>query len=189
MKYINETVLFSLGFLCVKTWTVWKTEWRECLAWGKFSSSVFYRLHDPGGLSSALAVLSLPPMSSPTPSYLLNALCDGSMWGLWLERNATGRWIYRSLLGDTCPSMSCSTWCYVTVGFHGGDLFLSVSLSLQSQKSWIESTFTKRECVYILPVSKDPHRYIYTHLKTWNLKRTSTFRTVSYRGPVPCFWS
>uniref|UniRef100_A0A7N8X891 non-specific serine/threonine protein kinase n=1 Tax=Mastacembelus armatus TaxID=205130 RepID=A0A7N8X891_9TELE len=28
----------------------------------------------------------------------------------------------------------------------------------QSQKSWIESTFTKRECVYILPVSKDPHR-------------------------------
>uniref|UniRef100_A0A7N8YBJ9 non-specific serine/threonine protein kinase n=1 Tax=Mastacembelus armatus TaxID=205130 RepID=A0A7N8YBJ9_9TELE len=29
-----------------------------------------------------------------------------------------------------------------------------------SQKSWIESTFTKRECVYILPVSKDPHRYV-----------------------------
>ncbi|XP_076736169.1 transient receptor potential cation channel subfamily M member 7 isoform X3 [Maylandia zebra] len=29
---------------------------------------------------------------------------------------------------------------------------------IQSQKSWIESTFTKRECVYILPVSKDPHR-------------------------------
>ncbi|XP_037103647.1 transient receptor potential cation channel subfamily M member 7 isoform X4 [Syngnathus acus] len=28
----------------------------------------------------------------------------------------------------------------------------------QSQKPWIESTFTKRECVYILPVSKDPHR-------------------------------
>ncbi|XP_047678057.1 transient receptor potential cation channel subfamily M member 7 isoform X2 [Tachysurus fulvidraco] len=28
----------------------------------------------------------------------------------------------------------------------------------ESQKSWIESTFTKRECVYILPVSKDPHR-------------------------------
>ncbi|KAL4613309.1 transient receptor potential cation channel subfamily M member 7 isoform X2 [Arapaima gigas] len=27
-----------------------------------------------------------------------------------------------------------------------------------SQKSWIEKTFTKRECVYILPVSKDPHR-------------------------------
>ncbi|XP_035761716.1 transient receptor potential cation channel subfamily M member 7 isoform X2 [Neolamprologus brichardi] len=27
-----------------------------------------------------------------------------------------------------------------------------------SQKSWIESTFTKRECVYILPASKDPHR-------------------------------
>uniref|UniRef100_A0AAQ6AIH4 non-specific serine/threonine protein kinase n=1 Tax=Amphiprion ocellaris TaxID=80972 RepID=A0AAQ6AIH4_AMPOC len=27
-----------------------------------------------------------------------------------------------------------------------------------SQKPWIESTFTKRECVYILPVSKDPHR-------------------------------
>uniref|UniRef100_A0A4W5MN62 non-specific serine/threonine protein kinase n=1 Tax=Hucho hucho TaxID=62062 RepID=A0A4W5MN62_9TELE len=27
-----------------------------------------------------------------------------------------------------------------------------------SQKSWIESTFTKRECVHILPVSKDPHR-------------------------------
>ncbi|XP_038123665.1 transient receptor potential cation channel subfamily M member 7 isoform X3 [Cyprinodon tularosa] len=29
---------------------------------------------------------------------------------------------------------------------------------IQSQKPWIESTFTKRECVYILPVSKDPHR-------------------------------
>ncbi|XP_065114035.1 transient receptor potential cation channel subfamily M member 7 isoform X2 [Paramisgurnus dabryanus] len=27
-----------------------------------------------------------------------------------------------------------------------------------SQKSWIENTFTRRECVYILPVSKDPHR-------------------------------
>uniref|UniRef100_A0A7N8Y7F9 Transient receptor potential cation channel subfamily M member 7-like n=1 Tax=Mastacembelus armatus TaxID=205130 RepID=A0A7N8Y7F9_9TELE len=31
-----------------------------------------------------------------------------------------------------------------------------VLLKLQC-KSWIESTFTKRECVYILPVSKDPH--------------------------------
>uniref|UniRef100_A0A7M4FHL7 Transient receptor potential cation channel subfamily M member 7 n=1 Tax=Crocodylus porosus TaxID=8502 RepID=A0A7M4FHL7_CROPO len=29
---------------------------------------------------------------------------------------------------------------------------------LQSQKSWIENTFTKRECVYIIPTSKDPHR-------------------------------
>uniref|UniRef100_A0A8C4MA88 non-specific serine/threonine protein kinase n=1 Tax=Equus asinus asinus TaxID=83772 RepID=A0A8C4MA88_EQUAS len=28
-----------------------------------------------------------------------------------------------------------------------------------SQKSWIESTLTKRECVYIIPSSKDPHRY------------------------------
>uniref|UniRef100_A0A7N6A462 non-specific serine/threonine protein kinase n=1 Tax=Anabas testudineus TaxID=64144 RepID=A0A7N6A462_ANATE len=27
-----------------------------------------------------------------------------------------------------------------------------------SQKPWIERTFNKRECVYILPVSKDPHR-------------------------------
>ncbi|XP_069481059.1 transient receptor potential cation channel subfamily M member 7-like isoform X2 [Ambystoma mexicanum] len=27
-----------------------------------------------------------------------------------------------------------------------------------SQKSWIESTFTKRECVCIVPSSKDPHR-------------------------------
>ncbi|TNM90323.1 hypothetical protein fugu_002612 [Takifugu bimaculatus] len=27
-----------------------------------------------------------------------------------------------------------------------------------SKKPWIESTFSKRECVYILPVSKDPHR-------------------------------
>uniref|UniRef100_A0A4W6FIZ8 Transient receptor potential cation channel, subfamily M, member 7 n=1 Tax=Lates calcarifer TaxID=8187 RepID=A0A4W6FIZ8_LATCA len=34
------------------------------------------------------------------------------------------------------------------------------SLCPQSQKPWIESTFTKRECVYILPVSKDPHRYV-----------------------------
>ncbi|XP_018619238.1 transient receptor potential cation channel subfamily M member 7 isoform X3 [Scleropages formosus] len=43
------------------------------------------------------------------------------------------------------------------------DMFLYSSLlqedaELQSQKSWIENTFTKRECVYILPVSKDPHR-------------------------------
>ncbi|KAL1786308.1 transient receptor potential cation channel subfamily M member 7 isoform X1 [Sigmodon hispidus] len=29
---------------------------------------------------------------------------------------------------------------------------------IQSQKSWIESTLTKRECVYIIPSSKDPHR-------------------------------
>ncbi|XP_057578153.1 transient receptor potential cation channel subfamily M member 7 isoform X2 [Hippopotamus amphibius kiboko] len=28
----------------------------------------------------------------------------------------------------------------------------------KSQKSWIESTLTKRECVYIIPSSKDPHR-------------------------------
>ncbi|KAB1278183.1 Transient receptor potential cation channel subfamily M member 7, partial [Camelus dromedarius] len=27
-----------------------------------------------------------------------------------------------------------------------------------SQKSWIESTLTKRECVYIIPSSRDPHR-------------------------------
>uniref|UniRef100_A0A670JSG3 non-specific serine/threonine protein kinase n=1 Tax=Podarcis muralis TaxID=64176 RepID=A0A670JSG3_PODMU len=27
----------------------------------------------------------------------------------------------------------------------------------QSQKSWIENTFNKRECVYIIPSSKDPH--------------------------------
>ncbi|KAM8783829.1 transient receptor potential cation channel subfamily M member 7 [Rhynchonycteris naso] len=27
-----------------------------------------------------------------------------------------------------------------------------------SQKSWIESTLTKRECIYIIPSSKDPHR-------------------------------
>ncbi|XP_051836602.1 transient receptor potential cation channel subfamily M member 7 isoform X1 [Antechinus flavipes] len=27
-----------------------------------------------------------------------------------------------------------------------------------SQKSWIENTLTKRECVYIIPSSKDPHR-------------------------------
>nr|XP_033775788.1 transient receptor potential cation channel subfamily M member 7 [Geotrypetes seraphini] len=27
-----------------------------------------------------------------------------------------------------------------------------------SQKSWIESSFTKRECIYIIPSSKDPHR-------------------------------
>ncbi|XP_073922035.1 transient receptor potential cation channel subfamily M member 7 isoform X3 [Castor canadensis] len=29
---------------------------------------------------------------------------------------------------------------------------------MKSQKSWIESTLTKRECVYIIPSSKDPHR-------------------------------
>ncbi|KAG7268501.1 hypothetical protein CRUP_025893, partial [Coryphaenoides rupestris] len=42
-----------------------------------------------------------------------------------------------------------------------GSSHLSSSVSTvkrMSQKSWIESTFTKRECVYILPVSKDPHR-------------------------------
>ncbi|XP_068131494.1 transient receptor potential cation channel subfamily M member 7 isoform X2 [Hyperolius riggenbachi] len=27
-----------------------------------------------------------------------------------------------------------------------------------SQKSWIENTFSKRECIYIIPSSKDPHR-------------------------------
>ncbi|XP_041444214.1 transient receptor potential cation channel subfamily M member 7 isoform X4 [Xenopus laevis] len=29
---------------------------------------------------------------------------------------------------------------------------------MQSQKSWIENSFTKRECTYIIPSSKDPHR-------------------------------
>uniref|UniRef100_A0A8C3HW21 non-specific serine/threonine protein kinase n=1 Tax=Chrysemys picta bellii TaxID=8478 RepID=A0A8C3HW21_CHRPI len=31
-------------------------------------------------------------------------------------------------------------------------------INLYSTKSWIENTFTKRECVYIIPSSKDPHR-------------------------------
>lgn len=39
-------------------------------------------------------------------------------------------------------------------------LQLLLSFLSQSQKPWIESTFNKRECVYILPVSKDPHRYV-----------------------------
>uniref|UniRef100_A0A673I7B3 non-specific serine/threonine protein kinase n=1 Tax=Sinocyclocheilus rhinocerous TaxID=307959 RepID=A0A673I7B3_9TELE len=38
-------------------------------------------------------------------------------------------------------------------------LYVDPVFLLQSQKSWIEHSFTKRECVYILPVSKDPHRY------------------------------
>ncbi|XP_030275067.1 transient receptor potential cation channel subfamily M member 7-like [Sparus aurata] len=33
-----------------------------------------------------------------------------------------------------------------------------MTLRYSAQKPWIESTFTNRECVYILPVSKDPHR-------------------------------
>uniref|UniRef100_A0A8C3VGU7 Transient receptor potential cation channel subfamily M member 7 n=1 Tax=Catharus ustulatus TaxID=91951 RepID=A0A8C3VGU7_CATUS len=33
-----------------------------------------------------------------------------------------------------------------------------MSVLKNSQKSWIENTFTKRECVYIIPSSKDPHR-------------------------------
>uniref|UniRef100_A0A673I7L0 non-specific serine/threonine protein kinase n=1 Tax=Sinocyclocheilus rhinocerous TaxID=307959 RepID=A0A673I7L0_9TELE len=37
-------------------------------------------------------------------------------------------------------------------------LYVDPVFLLQSQKSWIEHSFTKRECVYILPVSKDPHR-------------------------------
>uniref|UniRef100_A0A663LQX6 non-specific serine/threonine protein kinase n=1 Tax=Athene cunicularia TaxID=194338 RepID=A0A663LQX6_ATHCN len=36
--------------------------------------------------------------------------------------------------------------------------FPTVLLERDSQKSWIENTFTKRECVYIIPSSKDPHR-------------------------------
>ncbi|KAM6301562.1 transient receptor potential cation channel subfamily M member 7 [Podargus strigoides] len=35
---------------------------------------------------------------------------------------------------------------------------MNVTLPIKSQKSWIENTFTKRECVYIIPSSKDPHR-------------------------------
>uniref|UniRef100_A0A7N8XUQ3 Transient receptor potential cation channel subfamily M member 7-like n=1 Tax=Mastacembelus armatus TaxID=205130 RepID=A0A7N8XUQ3_9TELE len=50
-----------------------------------------------------------------------------------------------------------STVKRMVFAFHGSQPF---SLRSQSQKSWIESTFTKRECVYILPVSKDPHRYV-----------------------------
>ncbi|XP_053844679.1 transient receptor potential cation channel subfamily M member 7 [Vidua macroura] len=33
-----------------------------------------------------------------------------------------------------------------------------MDIEVASQKSWIENTFTKRECVYIIPSSKDPHR-------------------------------
>uniref|UniRef100_A0A8C2UAR5 Transient receptor potential cation channel subfamily M member 7 n=1 Tax=Coturnix japonica TaxID=93934 RepID=A0A8C2UAR5_COTJA len=36
--------------------------------------------------------------------------------------------------------------------------FFNTELFFVSQKSWIENTFTKRECVYIIPSSKDPHR-------------------------------
>ncbi|KPP71649.1 hypothetical protein Z043_109419, partial [Scleropages formosus] len=35
---------------------------------------------------------------------------------------------------------------------------------MTSQKSWIESTFTKRECVYFVPVSKELHRCHCGHL-------------------------
>uniref|UniRef100_A0A8C3HV96 Transient receptor potential cation channel subfamily M member 7 n=1 Tax=Chrysemys picta bellii TaxID=8478 RepID=A0A8C3HV96_CHRPI len=38
------------------------------------------------------------------------------------------------------------------------DFCSSTSTIQRSQKSWIENTFTKRECVYIIPSSKDPHR-------------------------------
>ncbi|NXG30775.1 TRPM7 protein, partial [Dromaius novaehollandiae] len=38
----------------------------------------------------------------------------------------------------------------------------------QSQKSWIENTFTKRECVYIIPSSKDPHS-IYSSILNYML--------------------
>uniref|UniRef100_A0ACB8E5Z1 Transient receptor putative cation channel sub M member 7 n=1 Tax=Sphaerodactylus townsendi TaxID=933632 RepID=A0ACB8E5Z1_9SAUR len=38
------------------------------------------------------------------------------------------------------------------------DFSLDCCILVCSQKSWIENTFTKRECVYIIPSSKDPHR-------------------------------
>lgn len=38
-------------------------------------------------------------------------------------------------------------------------LIILLSLSLfQAQKSWIERAFYKRECVHIIPSTKDPHR-------------------------------
>uniref|UniRef100_A0A663LS79 Transient receptor potential cation channel subfamily M member 7 n=1 Tax=Athene cunicularia TaxID=194338 RepID=A0A663LS79_ATHCN len=49
----------------------------------------------------------------------------------------------------------------VTWLFKLHDLYFVILLHFfifQSQKSWIENTFTKRECVYIIPSSKDPHR-------------------------------
>uniref|UniRef100_A0A8B9IJ19 non-specific serine/threonine protein kinase n=1 Tax=Anser cygnoides TaxID=8845 RepID=A0A8B9IJ19_ANSCY len=40
----------------------------------------------------------------------------------------------------------------------GPPIRIGKHLRKYSQKSWIENTFTKRECVYIIPSSKDPHR-------------------------------
>uniref|UniRef100_A0A672V9X8 Transient receptor potential cation channel subfamily M member 7 n=1 Tax=Strigops habroptila TaxID=2489341 RepID=A0A672V9X8_STRHB len=42
--------------------------------------------------------------------------------------------------------------------FLSSNFKMKILLIKESQKSWIENTFTKRECVYIIPSSKDPHR-------------------------------
>lgn len=59
----------------------------------------------------------------------------------------------------TSPGLACKprSSSSISSGLHS---HAASALCSQSKKPWIESTFSKRECVYILPVSKDPHRYV-----------------------------
>ncbi|KAM4660980.1 transient receptor potential cation channel subfamily M member 7 isoform 4-T4 [Amazona ochrocephala] len=58
------------------------------------------------------------------------------------------RWLFYQIL--------CAVFCLCELSCIR--MSLTPPIKLLSQKSWIENTFTKRECVYIIPSSKDPHR-------------------------------
>uniref|UniRef100_A0A663EW44 non-specific serine/threonine protein kinase n=1 Tax=Aquila chrysaetos chrysaetos TaxID=223781 RepID=A0A663EW44_AQUCH len=61
-------------------------------------------------------------------------------------------------------------------------------MSFQSPKSWIEEVFSKRECVHIIPSSKDPHRCPAGCQVCQNLIRCCCGRLIGDHPGVNCSW-
>ncbi|XP_009998099.1 PREDICTED: transient receptor potential cation channel subfamily M member 6 [Chaetura pelagica] len=64
----------------------------------------------------------------------------------------------------------------------------SVHLPILSPKSWIEEVFSKRECAYIIPSSKDPHRCPAGCQVCQNLIRCCCGRLIGDHPGVDCSW-
>uniref|UniRef100_A0A5F9C317 Transient receptor potential cation channel subfamily M member 7 n=1 Tax=Oryctolagus cuniculus TaxID=9986 RepID=A0A5F9C317_RABIT len=74
----------------------------------------------------------------------------------WPGRGATGT-ESGARTGTRTRCAGAARWRISLVSRGAGPWLIIFKIGL-SQKSWIESTLTKRECVYIIPSSKDPHR-------------------------------
>lgn len=108
-------------------------------------------------------------------SVLFALLCEEERTMLiYLQPNVLFDSVYKCLIPVTSAAVN------LKLKLRNNSFCLTLRLSsffsshLQSQKPWIESTFTKRECVHILPVSKDPHRYVPDELQFFLLMAMET---------------